>query len=151
MKSKKGTITKNQEKVTEPRTKERDRNKNQETETRTKEKNGEGTKNGTGNKNGTITFGITSGQKFTSNYQQNQPILRSAQVLKQEAEEIETGVKGLLSMRNNIKHWIERKGWLGDPQKLYAEEKKRADKVQTEERKRADEIRIPEGQDRRWS
>ena len=73
-----------------------------------------------------------------------EPVLRSAQVLKQEAEEIGFEGEDILEYikeqqkldREERAAW--RKIWIAE---LQAEEKKRADELQAEEKKRADEIR----------
>ena len=74
-----------------------------------------------------------------------EPVLRSAQVLKQEAEEIGFEGKDILEYIKEQQKLDreERAAWRNIRiAELQAEEKKRADELQAEEKKRADEIRF---------
>ena len=76
-----------------------------------------------------------------------EPILRSAQVLKQEAEDIGFEGKDILEYVKEQQKLDreERAAWREEKKradKLQAEEKKRADELQAEEKRRADEIRF---------
>ena len=74
-----------------------------------------------------------------------EPVLRSAQVLKQEAEEIGFEGKDILEYIKEQQKLDreERAAWRNIRiVELQAEEKKRADELQAEEKKRADEIRF---------
>ena len=74
-----------------------------------------------------------------------EPTLRSAQVLKQEAEEIGFEGKDILEYIKEQQKLDreERAAWRNIRiAELQAEEKKRADELQAEEKKRADEIRF---------
>ena len=65
-----------------------------------------------------------------------EPILRSAQVLKQEAEDI--GFEG-----KDILEYVKEQQKLDREERVaWREEKKRADELQAEEKRRADEIRF---------
>ena len=76
-----------------------------------------------------------------------EPILRSAQVLKQEAEDIGFEGKDILEYVKEQQKLDreERAAWREEKKRadeLQAEEKKRADELQAEEKRRADEIRF---------
>ena len=76
-----------------------------------------------------------------------EPILRSAQVLKQEAEDIGFEGKDILEYVEEQQKLDreERAAWREEKKRadeLQAEEKKRADELQAEEKRRADEIRF---------
>ena len=76
-----------------------------------------------------------------------EPILRSAQVLKQEAEDIGFEGKDILEYVKEQQKFDreERAAWREEKKRadeLQAEEKKRADELQAEEKRRADEIRF---------
>ena len=74
-----------------------------------------------------------------------EPVLRSAQVLKQEAEDIGFEGKDILEYVKEQQKLDreERAAWRNVRiAELQAEEKKRADELQAEEKKRADEIRF---------
>ena len=87
-------------------------------------------------------------QHFSAESMEMPPIVKSSQFLKQEAEEIgyeEKEVAKYLKQRQALDR--EEKAAWRDAQKLYAEERKRADEnrmaeTEAEKEKRADEIRI---------
>ena len=74
-----------------------------------------------------------------------EPVLRSAQVLKQEAEDIGFEGKDILEYVKEQQKLDreERAAWRNIRiAELQAEEKKRADELQAEEKRRADEIKV---------
>ena len=80
-----------------------------------------------------------------------EPTLRLTQVLKQKTKDIGLTEKEVASMSETNRHWIEKRGWLGEiPRKeklrsewqSYKQMRKTAAELQAEKEKRADEIQI---------